>query len=194
VPGALIMCSFPPDGFDVEGRTLVGRVIPYMTAGDVVDAGEVRAEQVAPGAFRRSISERADRIPLLAGHPDERRLNSAMPIGRSVAWDDQPDALYGTFRLADTASGRDAGVLIADGLATGLSVGFYPDPGTVEDRAGVITHRTGRLHHVALVLEGAYPGAEVLSVRARVEATSGRSIRPVVARLRALDLFTEGDH
>jgi HK97 family phage prohead protease len=193
VRGELISCSYPATSFEVEGdgRTLVGRVVPYRTVGWVEYQGQARSDQVLPGAFRRSITERADRIPLLAGHPDERRFNSAMPIGRSVSWDDQPDALYGTFRLADTAAGRDAAVLAGDGLATGLSVSFYPDDRTVENRAGVVTHREGRLHHVALVLEGAYPGAEVLSIAARATSAPNRSIRPVVARLIALDLFTE---
>jgi HK97 family phage prohead protease len=175
-----------------DGRTMFGRVVPYNVAADVADDDRSPRyrEQFAPGAFRRSITERGDRVRLYAGHPVE--SYEAMPVGRAAAWDDRADALYATFRLADTGAARDAGSLVRDGLVTGLSVGFDPVPDRTKRAAdGTVVRLEARLHHVALVARSAYAGAEVLALRAHPGA-------PMLGRralaLRLALLLEEEDH
>src|SRR4051812_28470313 len=145
-----------------EGRTLQGRIAPYNTPTRVGDPGRpAYMEVIRPGAFTRSLSERGDRIRLFAGHDD-----GAMPIGKAVDWQDSPDALYGTFELADTNAGRDAAALVRDGIVTGLSIGADEiGRGTRVGADGVVERTELKLYHVGLVPDPAYDAARVLALR-----------------------------
>ena len=76
---------------------------------------------------------------------------------------EEDDGAYGTFRLADTDRAREARSLAADGILTGLSVGFTG----IEARAGKgsRTHTKANLMEVSLVTFPAYAQAGVLAVR-----------------------------
>ena len=137
---------------------LVGIVAPWHAT---FDAGEF-VEQFAAGVFDKSIAERGDRIPLLEQHN-----RSAMPIGMAATWQKTGDGLVGDFKLARTMRADEARSLAADGMVTGLSVGFQPIRNRTENRDGRrhVTRLEARLDHVGLVHAPAYEDARVLSVR-----------------------------
>jgi HK97 family phage prohead protease len=160
-------------------RTITGRVVPYDAPADV----GYFSEEFRRGAFTASLAEHAA-VPLLFAHN-----RTSLPIGVADAWDDRADGLYGRFRLALTPVAQSAGAHAAEGLMTGLSVGFsarqtswrYVSPERWDPDNGVIDHavRTAaRLHEVSLVATPAYVGARVVAVDAETfDAGTERSLR-----------------
>jgi len=146
---------------DDDGHHLVGTVVPWHST------YEMRPgvfERFTRGAFDKTLLERADKIPLLEQHARDR-----FQIGRSVSFTKTPDGLVADFRLARTARGEEARALAADGLVTGLSVGFRPirDRESRRDAGGRLVERLEvALDHVGLVSSPAYADAVVTSVRA----------------------------
>lgn len=149
---------------DDEGNpTLAGLVMPYRT---VVPIGQGVYETIAPGALRKTVSERGAQIPLHSLHTRE---SPSQPIGLATSWDlDNEVGAYATFRLANTTASRDAQELIRQQIVTGLSAGFY-DVRSAEIRrhngGPVFERQEIRLDHVALVMQPAYDDARVLAVR-----------------------------
>ncbi len=133
-----------------DGRTLEGRIVPYDSE---IEVGETK-ESFARGVFADTDPSE---VVLLWQH------NTAEPIGRMTALDDEEDGAYGTFRLADTARAREAWSMANDGILRGLSVGFA----SLEARKnkGTRTHTKARLMETSLVTFPAYPTAGVLAVR-----------------------------
>lgn len=157
-----------------SGRFLTGRAVPYNAW---TDTGWYM-EQVAPGAFAKSISEAAQGLPLLLFHDGR-----SFPIGVSEQWTEQEDGLIGLWRM-DEADPDAMRALDKAGkrMLTGLSVGFLPienlqrdDAGDLVDlnndvefdEAGLpwVTRREARLLEVSMTPTPAYAGAEVLAVR-----------------------------
>ena len=140
-----------PDG---DGRTLYGRILPY---GEVIEINGGK-ETFEPGVFSDTDPES---VLLLWQH------DPAQPIGRATELEDvrEGDApgYYGTFRVADTTTARDALSLLKDGIIRGLSVGIVP--GQTSNRKGVRVHRQARLVETSVVTFAAYNGAEALAVR-----------------------------
>ncbi|CCK59358.1 HK97 family phage prohead protease [Mycobacterium canetti] len=160
-----------------EGRRIFGRIVPYNQVISVDDGrGEYR-ERFAPGAFRRSITERGHKVRLFIGH-DTRHL----PIGKATSLRDEPDGLHAEFLVADTAAGAEALELVRCGVADSFSIGFR---GIRDHREGDVLVRTeASLHEASLVGLPAYPGAEVAGVRSKSLVIS-RSV--AAARLRLFD-------
>ncbi len=150
--------------FDVGTRTLTGRAMPF---GETVRIGGPHGfdERFVAGAFTRTISERvaAGKVKLFGQHG---RTQGHMPIGKVTSAREEPSGLYITAQIADTTPGRDAAELIRSGMVDGLSVSFRP---TQERDAGGVREVTEAvLLEVSVVDEPAYPGAKVLSLRARL--------------------------
>ena len=139
---------------DGDGRTLEGRILPY---GDVIEINGGR-ETFEPGVFDGT--DPGD-VMLLWQH------DPAQPIGRMTDLQDVRDGdapgYYGTFRIADTTTARDALSLLKDGIIRGLSVGIMP--GQTTNRKGVRVHRSARLVETSVVTFAAYKGAQALAVR-----------------------------
>ena len=73
----------------------------------------------APGAFAKTIAERADRTLVLWQH------DPYQPIGKPIAMEEDARGLAVSARITDgTAAGREALALLRDGVPLGLSVGF----------------------------------------------------------------------
>jgi HK97 family phage prohead protease len=151
--------------FDASTRTLTGRAMPF---GETVRIGGPMGfdERFARGAFTRTIAERVDKgkVKLFGQHG---RTQGHMPIGQVVSAREEPSGLYITAQIADTTAGRDAVELIRSGVAEGLSVSF----GTKADREvdGVREVTEAVLFEVSVVDEPAYPSAQVLSLRSRLD-------------------------
>lgn len=171
-----------------SGRFLEGRAVPYDTWADV----GWFMEQHAPGSFARSIREAARKLPLLLWHNSR-----TFPIGVSDEWRDGEDALGCVWRMdTDDPLAVEAARKAADGLLTGLSIGFAPvgtrgEPGndkqpahefTLDDN-GLMWVRwvESRLLEVSLTPTPAFAGAKVTHVRSRYGAelrTAGKAPGP----------------
>ncbi len=151
--------------FDATTRTLSGRAMPY---GETVRIGGPHGfdERFVYGAFTTSIAERVatGKVKLFGMHG---RTQGQMPIGQVTSAREDPSGLYITAQVADTTGGRDAAELIRSGVAEGLSVSFSPR--RESDVGGVREVSEAVLLEVSVVDEPAYPSAQVLSLRSRLD-------------------------
>lgn len=159
-----------------DGRTIVGRVVPYNVPALVADElGVTYREQIAPGTFRRAV--RAPNRVLLNY---EHRTGILDQVARCTELVESDAGLDGVFRALDGVPGDQALELIRSGAVTGLSVQARIPPRTsrtLDD--GTIERTLAVLEHVALVAEPAYAGAGVTAVR------SSSSSRPLLEAVRA---------
>jgi len=104
-----------------DGMTLTGYAARFNQPSE--DMGFV--EQIAPGAFKRSLRARSD-IKMLWNH------NSDMPLASTrsgtLRLSETELGLFVEADLPDTQAGRDAKVLIQRGDVTGFSFGFTVPP------------------------------------------------------------------
>jgi hypothetical protein len=147
-----------------DGRTLMGRAVPYGVAADV---GSFR-ERFVPGVFARQVGAgQLAQVKLYDMHRD--RIDGAHPIGRTISMSERPDGLYGEWGLFDTSRAEDALKLVRANEVTGLSVGFTSKPaGSRRGSDGVIERHVAHLDHVALTHEPVYAEAQVLAVRSKL--------------------------
>jgi HK97 family phage prohead protease len=149
---------------DVEGdgRTIVGRCIPYDVPTRVADEGnpEPYVETWKRGAFRAALRD-PGRIHLVWNH-DETAIGNQ--LGHAVSFLEDAGGLDGTFRAVGTP-GDQALELIRSGMARGLSVHAAISPSGSRTRNGVVERTLARLIHVALVTQPAYEDAVVTAVR-----------------------------
>jgi len=145
---------------DGDGRTIQGIVVPYGQNARVSDGGPAYQERFQRGAFSKYLSEKpVDRfaLRLLSQH------DAHKPLGRAVDMVETEAGLMGSFRVSDTAYGRDQLELVRDGVLGAFSVGFMP---IKSKRDGSTTVRTEvALREVSLVTFPAYEGAVVTGLR-----------------------------
>lgn len=189
-----------------SGRYIEGRAVPYNVW---TDTGWYY-EQVAPGAFAKSIREAASGLPLLLFHDGR-----SFPVGVSERWTEESDGLVGLWRMdEDDQDAVKALDKAGKRMLTGLSVGFLPIENMQRDESGdtvdvnntvtfdgmgipYVTRREARLLEVSLTPTPAYVGAEVIAVRsidrlaqpASVPVLPAGLVRPRAAR--AAELMRE---
>jgi phage head maturation protease len=145
-----------------DGRTLHGPLLPWGVTARVLDRGRLVEEVFERGAL---VDADPARVPLTATHP---RDAGTLPIGRTLAIEDRPDAAWGEWLVSDTALGNEVLALARDQVPLWLSIGFAEVPGGSRwspDRRRV-TRTRAVLDHVAVVRVPAYVGAGVVGVRA----------------------------
>ena len=180
-----------------DGRTLTGLAVPYDTPTEIVPGFN---EIIARGAI-----DLAARPSLFYRHGE--------PIGVVTDMTDTADGLEITARISDTAQGRDAATLGADGAITALSIGFFErEWQDVETQDGFTRTQTKiDLREVSLVPIPAYDDAQITSIRqnhhhtqvkethemadstitrAQIDETLTEAIQPLAARLAALETVT----
>ncbi len=143
---------------DAEGRTVTGIVVPFDVEARVSDGGKPYTEMFARGAFRRTIQHKGDRVKLLMQH------NSREPVGRATLLREDPEGLYGEFRISNVPSGDHAIELVRDGVIDSFSVGFAPV--RHEKRGAVVVRTEVALREASLVTFPAYEDARVGGIRA----------------------------
>jgi phage head maturation protease len=127
-----------------------------------------RPERFAAGAFTKSVTERADRIPFTDRHTAGTGTLRAPAIARPVAWDTSDGAeLLAVLKFYDTPEAWEVFTRARDGEINAGSVGFQPiAERTVE---GVREITEAALHHVALLSRAestpAYDAPRLLEVR-----------------------------
>lgn len=139
-----------------EGRTVFGTVVPYGRVATVNDGAGPYREMFAPGAFSRSIAQRADKVKLLTNH-DGRKL----PVGRATLLEERDSGLYGEFLVSRNASHLLSDV--TDGIVDSFSVGFRGINAKKVD--GVVVRTEAALREVSLVGFPAYEDALIGGVR-----------------------------
>lgn len=170
-----------------DGRTLVGRLVPYGLTSEVADPdahgrpGRPYRERFVRGAFERQL--RSGQHRQVALFPQHVRENDRLPLARADRLFDEADGLFGSFPMPHTTAADDALELVRSGVVTGLSVGFRLLDGSGSRRAsdGVIERHRAHVDHVALTHSPAYAGAEVVALRtvgdpAEHPAGSGRPL------------------
>ena len=148
---------------DGDGRTIVGRCVPYDAPTLVQDPGapEPYMETFRRGAFR-SAMKAPDRVHLVFGH-DELAIGNQ--LGHAVSFTDTDGGLEGVFRAVGSP-GDMALEQIRAGMFRGLSIhAAIPPSGSRRRTDGVIERTMVYLRHVALVKEPAYESATVTALR-----------------------------
>lgn len=177
---------------DADGMTFRGVAIPYnqVTPISSPDMPRPYDEVFRKGAFAKTLSQKwaGKPVPLCMAH------DHTSAIGGTESLEETSAGLVGQWRLSDVQAGREAAVLIHDGVLTGLSIGFAPVLGRktlARDRTDGgdrdLWERTeAKLLEVSLCLFPAYEMAGVTSQRS--EGT--RSVADLVeARQGLLDRF-----
>lgn len=144
-----------------DGRTLVGRCVPFNEVATVSDGGTAYQEMFVQGAFARAVKA-PNRVWLNFEHS----AGISNVLGHGVAFEEHRDGLYGTLRIDEGADGEKALRLHREGILESLSVQFRPmSRQRIQD--GIVVRDSVHLDAVALCREGAYEGAKVLAVRAK---------------------------
>lgn len=142
-----------------EGRTVELRIVPWDTVAMTGDG---------PERFRRGAFRGVDpsRVTIEAGR------HGGPLVGRGLALEERDDAAYLTARIAPTPTGDELLTLTREGVYQDVSVVFVPR--TSKRASDGVTERHGvDLRRVAILERGAYPGAEVVAVRAEPDDSEG---------------------
>jgi HK97 family phage prohead protease len=181
----VIQRSFSSE-FEVgDGRTVIGRCVPYNVPALVRDGGgPLYREMFLPRAFQ-AMSRAPDRLKRITLDFRHGRALTDL-VGKCVELNEADDALYAHFEMFDDADGNKALSLVRDGVLTGMSVEADAIKST-RGQDGIVRRSKARLIGVALVREGSYVDAEVVAIReaaaerlAEVGALS--PLDPVLAR------------
>lgn len=108
---------FPLEMRSQQGRKMVGKLLTYRRE---YDLGRF-TEEYSPGCFRKSINEAARVQPLLIEHGLEN-----IPVGKAISWQDDGEALYGTWEFDIRSEAVEAARLVENRMLSGLSVHFRP--------------------------------------------------------------------
>ncbi len=73
---------------------------------------------IEPGAFKKTIAERASQVKVLWQH------DSRYPIGIPTLMEETPQGLHVRAQISETSVGKDALMLIRDGVVDSMSIGF----------------------------------------------------------------------
>ena len=165
------------DAAEILGRQYVaitGLVVPY----DEPTIVGAYVEEWQRGAFTRSLTKQP-KIPLLPFHDSKQ-----IPVGQSDGVAGRTDGLFGVFRVLMTSAAQVAADYAAQGIVSGLSIGFVgeqadwryastyaPERGT--QYMDHVTRTQARLVEVSLVSTPAFVDAQVTRVDA-VPADTGR--------------------
>jgi HK97 family phage prohead protease len=149
---------------NAEGLTVTGLVVPYDREAPIEELRETGLiryrEAFTHGAFDRALRA-PNRVTLTYNHDVAMQAR----LGYGQAFQESAEGLVGTFRLDRSSADKARDILESSHAA--FSVGFYSlVPQAGRERPGqLVVRRSVILDHVAAVVEGAYPGAGVASIR-----------------------------
>jgi HK97 family phage prohead protease len=145
-----------------DGRTLIGRVMPYNERALVADPPTYTPyyEEWLPGVFDQN-TKAANRVLLdFEHHPGIQGI-----IGRALTLHSELDGFYGSFKVYPNADGDKALEMYHDEVLRSFSV--YAKPlRTIRADDGTMRRSKAHLDRVALCRRGAFENAKVLSARA----------------------------
>lgn len=196
----VIVRTYQAEISDGDGRSLVGRIVPYGEVATVADPplGKRYRESFSLGAFKRNT--RAPHMVLL---DFEHGTTFSDKVGHGAELIERDDGLHGVFRTTQAGNGPLALELVEAGVLTGFSVSCEVFRST-RRADGVVMRTSCNLLGVALCRNPAYEGARVEAIREAppseadyVETDLG-ALRPAVNtalddRLRALGLLSASE-
>lgn len=163
-----------------DGRTIIGRCVPYNEPTTVADPPDFvpYTEVVRPGAFGRFLrAHRSGRFRLTYEH----QMDPLSVLASADELVEHDDGLHGTFRALDGRVGDQAIELVRSGTCTGLSVSaLVLRSRTLED--GTVERTRLELVDVTLTANPAYSGAVVTALRSVPDGTLDDLDSPLVAR------------
>jgi uncharacterized protein len=179
-----------------DGRTLVGLAVPYDVELEVSDWWDDYTEVFRNGAFAKTITDRAQPVPLLIAHE-----HRTLPIGAASTLTETDAGLEAQFHLSATARADEVLELVRDRALSGLSIGFQPvqqrvTKGSARDPAAdrdLVERTEVNLREVSICNFPAFVGAGVTGVRAAstshpsLGALAVERARLEAARANALD-------
>jgi HK97 family phage prohead protease len=138
----------------IEGRTLSGVAAVYnQQSREISEFGRTFREQIAPGAFAKSLGED---IKLLYNH--DPRMPLARTRAKTLSLMDKADGLHYVASLPETTLGNDVRALIERGDLSGeMSFGFYVEADEWNKARTERTVRQAKLVEVSIVVDAAYP-------------------------------------
>jgi HK97 family phage prohead protease len=121
---------FPSEDVEVWSASEDERGLPLLEGWAVTyrDTPNFSGRIVVPGAFRDSLKKRPSaKKPLPMGYEHSSFTGTQVIGGWRQARDDPDQGVFlSEGRVSDTTQGRDAAVLVRDGVINGLSIGFRP--------------------------------------------------------------------
>ncbi len=135
--------------------------------GSVFGALDSYNELVAPGAFTKSIAEikaSGRALPVLWNH------NSSEPIGKysDLAEDAHGLKVKGELLVESVGRAKETAALIAAGVVSGLSIGYFVKDYSRDEETGVITLKELRLREVSIVTFPANAEARIETIKAKL--------------------------
>jgi HK97 family phage prohead protease len=176
----------------VEGRTVDVRIAPFGEVARVADPPDFVPydEEWLPGCFDHQVNA-ANRI-----HANYEHMQGPTNIvGHGVSLRQEPDGYHLTSTIHKTNAGDTTLELLNAGALPGVSAEFKPVRNVTAGR--VVQRAKAHLIGFAFARQGAYPGAQVLAIRAEQDEepqTLDAALMPVsmepelVERLRALGI------
>lgn len=172
---------------EIKRRTMAFRAAPAADGRTTVAGYGVAwgsrnfyGEVFVPGCFQDTLDGKSETKPLIIGYEHREA------IGRWTTYREDPaEGLYLEGPISDTTTGRDAAVLVKDGVITGLSIGFYDDEWVYASAGERVTLETpygqrsyqndlptfyitrAQLVEVSLVMAPADDEARLVAVRSR---------------------------
>ena len=142
-----------------------GRFSGYASVWDVTDAYR---EQVARGAFAESLAETSAKgrtLPILWQHRDE-------PIGHWVELREDDHGLFGEGELwiDDAPYARIAQKGMGVGAVTGLSIGYYVEDSSFDEKTRIRTLKQLALIEASVVISPANDDARIDAIKAKLAA------------------------
>lgn len=164
-----------PIALEAKSVSDTGEFEGYGAVFDAVDDG---GDSIAPGAFAKSLSERAaDRVKMLWQH------DTHAPIGRwlDMAEDSRGLIVKGKLFL-NVQQGREAYELVREGAVDGLSIGYRTKRSETERSTGVRRLNEVDLFEVSVVTFPMMPEARISLVKASGEMATEREFEDWLAR------------
>jgi HK97 family phage prohead protease len=157
----VILRTYRAEISDGDGRTLVGRVVPYGETASVADPplGKRYREMFVLGAFKRNT-----RAPQLVLLDFEHGPSLGDKVGHGAELIERDDGLHGVFRTTLAGNGPLALELVEAGVLTGFSVSAEVYRST-RRADGVVMRTSCNLLGVALCRSPAYESARIEAVR-----------------------------
>lgn len=154
-----------------DGNTLVGYAAVFNSPTEINSRTEGHFfESFAPGAFKKTLAERGDKVKVLFNHGMDPSIGNK-PLGKIQDLREDDHGLYYEVRLSDTSYNQDLRTLIADEVVDGSSFRFSVPDGKDSWKApakrGGLRERT--VHEAALFEFGpvTFPAYDAASVGIR---------------------------
>jgi HK97 family phage prohead protease len=168
-----------PDADDGRLGTLEGYAAVFNEP-TVIDSWEGRFEErIAPGAFRKTLRERGDRVKVLFNHGFDPQIGDK-PLGKPSSQVEDARGLYVEVPLDDTSYNRDLVASLRSGALDGMSFRFSVNRDewvSSDDDMPVRTLRDVTLYEYGPVTFPAYE-ATTAGVRARDAYQAWRTAHP----------------